>query len=86
MKRLITGHYYKFRDRGTEHIGQYTGTANNSGDDGFECVVCGRGGRCRTFNLWYDTRGDYETWGFGPAHFPEILEDLGEPEVPILDI
>lgn len=80
VPRLKSGHFYKFRDRGDIHIGQYYGV-----EEGFECIVCGFGERCRAFNIWHDVRGDYETWGFGSAHFPEILEDLGEPEVPILD-
>ena len=80
VPRLRIGHYYKFNDRGDIHIGQYIGA-----QEGFECVVCGFGERCRTFNLWHNTEYDYETWGFGSAHFPEILEDLGEPETPILD-
>ena len=83
--KLIDGHFYRFNDRGQEHIGQYLGSAAN-GEDGFECVVCGFGHRCRVFNLWYDPRCGYETWGFGSAHFPEILEDLGEPETPIMDV
>jgi hypothetical protein len=78
--RLKPGHYYRFNDRGTIHIGQYYGREAE-----FECIVCGFGHNCRCFNLWHDKRGDYETWGFGSAHFPEILEDLGEPDEPILD-
>lgn len=82
VPRLKIGHYYRFDDRGDVHIGQYTGRAN--GDDGFECVVCGMGHKCRTFNLWNGDR-DWETWGFGDSHFPTILEDLGEPSSPIFD-
>ena len=84
VPKLISGHYYRFNDRGDEHIGQFLGSAVN-GNDGFECIVCGFGHKCRVFNIWHNIRGDYETWGFGTAHFPEIIEDLGEPETPILD-
>jgi hypothetical protein len=72
--RLKIGHWYKFNNRGDTCIGQYTGT-----DQGFECSVCGKGGRAKTFNVWYADNG-YETWGFGPNHMPEILEDLGEQD------
>ena len=84
MERLKIGHYYRFSDRGEVHVGQYTGRAQKE-EDGFECVVCGWGHNCRTFNLWHDRRGDWETWGFGETHFPEILEDLGDPDEPIID-
>lgn len=79
--RLIPGHYYRFNDRGDIHIGQYYGRQEE-----FECIVCGFGHNCRCFNLWHNQEYDYETWGFGPSHFPQILEDLGEPSVPICDI
>lgn len=77
--KLTLGHWYRIKDRGEIHTAQYAGRQE------FECTVCGFGQHCRVFNLWHDARGDYETWGFGAAHFPEILEDLGEPEEPILD-
>ena len=82
------GHWYKFNDRGSEYIGQYTGT-----DQNFECCVCGKGHKAHTFNIWYsitdekvgdiakaDKDHDYETWGFGNNHLPKIIEDLGEQE------
>lgn len=71
-------HWYKFNDRGELHIGQYTGT-----EGGFECCVCGKGCKAHTFNVWY---GDnYETWGYGKEHLPEIVEDLGESDEVIID-
>ena len=73
------GHFYKFKDQEGTHIGQYVGN-----EDGFECVVCGKGCKARCFNIWYDKEGGYETCGFGPNHMPRIIEDLGEEEI-ILD-
>ena len=75
---LRTGHYYKINDRGHTVIGQYIGN-----EEGFECCVCGKGNKAKCFNIWYDKNG-YETWGFGKEHMPEIIEDLGEPEEPII--
>lgn len=70
--KLTESHWYKFNDRGETHIGYYVGRQS-----GFECCVCGKGCNAHTFNIWYNER-DYETWGYGPAHLPEILEDFGE--------
>lgn len=71
--------WYKFKDRGEIHVGQFTGRQR-----GFECCVCGMGNNAFTFNLWHDD-SDYETWGYGPEHLPEIIEDLGESDMVILD-
>ena len=71
VNRLIRDHFYRFNDRGEEHIGQYTGSDNE-----FECCVCGKGHGAKCFNIYYSEDG-YETWGYGPSHMPEILEDLG---------
>ena len=68
---LIPEHWYKFNDRGEEYIGQYLGT-----DTDFECCVCGKGHKGHTFNVFYDENG-YESWGYGNAHMPTIIEDLG---------
>lgn len=75
--KLVADHFYRFNDRGEEHIGQYTGTDNE-----FECCVCGKGHKAHCFNIWYAINGgaDYETWGYGPSHMPQILEDLGTDE------
>lgn len=75
--RLITDHFYRFNDRGEEHIGQYTGDDNE-----FECCVCGKGHKAKCFNVWHyignmDGMYDYETWGYGASHMPTIMEDLG---------
>ena len=72
--RLKRNHWYRMNDRGQEFIGQYTGC-----DQAFGCCVCDKGHRAKTFNIWY-CEEDYETWGFGPCHMPEILEDLGDPD------
>lgn len=76
------GHWYKFNDRGNIYIGQYMG---NSQD--FPCCVCDKGHKAHTFNIWYKTPRceNYETWGFGREHMPEILEDLGERDELIFD-
>ena len=76
--KLIVNHFYRFNDRGEEHIGQYIGTDNH----GWECCVCGKGCKAKIFNVWYASNGgaDYESWGYGPNHMPLILEDLGTDE------
>ena len=78
--KLVTGHWYRFNDRGEIHIGQYVGIQR-----GFECIVCGAGWNAATFNIWYDANGDYETWGYGREHMPEILEEVGGADDIILD-
>lgn len=86
--KLVEGHWYKINDRGEIHKAQYAGR-----QEGFECIVCRAnnltsnfefGKTCRTFNLWHND-WDFETWGFGANHFPEVLEDMGEPDEPIVD-
>ena len=77
---MVKGHWYKFKDRGDVHIGQYTGN-----EQGFECCVCCKGCKAHTFNIWYDKNGGYETWGFGKEHMPTIVEDLGDVDDVILD-
>ena len=79
--RLIIGHWYKFDDRGEIHIGQYIGR-----QEGFECVVCGKGSNAYTFNIWHSKDGDYETWGYGKEHMPKILEAVGGIHDLFLDI
>ena len=74
MAKMRVGNWYKFNDRGSEYIGQYTGTDND-----FECCVCGKGHKAKVFNVWYSKDG-YESWGFGDRHMPQIIEDLGEQE------
>ena len=81
MCKLIVGHWYRFNDRGVLHVGQYTGRQKE-----WECIVCGFGHNCRTFDLHHDKTGaNAETWGFGAAHFPEIVADMGEHSTPIVD-
>lgn len=65
---------------GREHKAQFIGRQS-----GFECCVCGKGCNAYTFNIWYDKDGGYETWGYGADHLPELIEDLGKSEEPILD-
>ena len=79
--RLKTGNWYKFKEsNGNVHVGQYIGR-----QPGFECCVCGKGCNAKTFNIWYDERGGYETWGYGNDHLPEILEDLGNLDNVVID-
>ena len=78
--KLTLNHWYKFKEQdGGEHVGQYTGN-----DQGFECCVCGKGCKAHTFNIWHSAV-DWETWGYGRDHMPEILEDLGERDEAIVD-
>lgn len=82
--KLIEGHWYKFNDRGEIHIGFYVGR-----QPGFECCVCGKGNRAYTFNIWHrfgTNMMDYETWGYGKNHLPELLEDLGTRNGIIIDL
>ena len=72
--KLKEGHFYKINDRGTIRIGQYAGR------DDFDCCVCHFGGHCRIFNFFHND-WDWETAGYGAAHFPEILEDMGEETI-----
>lgn len=69
--KLIENHWYKFNDRGDVYIGYYLGRQK-----GFECCVCNKGTNAYTFNIW-NSSTDYETWGYGKEHLPEIIEDLG---------
>ena len=77
--KLKVGNWYSFKHDGVEHKGQYIGRQGE-----FECCVCGKGCKARTFNVYYDSFG-YETWGFGNEHMPEIIEDLGSRENVIID-
>ena len=79
---MIVGHWYKFREQGSDvtHIGQYMGRTQ-----GFPCCVCGKGNKAHEFNVHYDIHGGYETWGFGKEHIPEIIEDLGNTAIVIVD-
>lgn len=74
--KLIENHWYKFNDRGEIHVGYYLGRSN-----GFGCCVCGKGTNAYIFNVWYAKEDfsimNYETWGYGKEHLPEIIEDLG---------
>lgn len=81
--KLIAGHFYRISDRGHIMVGEYAGRQE------FECVVCREnhpdaekdfGQNCRVFNFFY-APGQWQTFGFGARHFPEVLEDLGTYEV-----
>ena len=68
--KLIKGRWYKFNDRGEIYTGQYIGK-----QEGFECCVCGKGHNAYTFNIW-NSDSDYETWGYGKEHLPQIIEQV----------
>ena len=68
---LLLGHSYKLNDRGETFVGQYAGR-----QEGFECVVCEKGGNCHCFNVFY-AEGQYETYSYGDKHLPQIVADLG---------
>ena len=74
MTKMKAGNWYRFNDRGSVYIGQYMGR-----EEGFECCVCNKGCIAHCFNIWYNN-DDYETWGFGNNHLPQIIEDLGDLE------
>lgn len=52
---------------GVRYFAQYIGRQR-----GFECMVCGEGENCFTFNVSGDAEslknGNYETFGFGASH------------------
>ena len=80
--RFTSGHWYRFNDRGEEHIGYFLGRQT-----GFECCVCGKGENAYTFNIWYKNGNvlNYETWGYGKEHLPAVVEDLGERSGVLVD-
>lgn len=63
---------FKIRDHeGNEHLAEFIGRQR-----GFECIICGYGNNCYTFNIFdskeaYD-QGNYETWGYGQDHLHRI--------------
>lgn len=78
--RLKKGVVYKIKDQqGFEGYGVYMGTQN-----GFECCICGKGHKTKTFNIIHGNtiqeglenlnKGDYETFGYGNEHMPELEE------------
>ena len=70
--KLTAGKTYKFSDRNEIHVGMYMGRQK-----GFECCVCDKGCNAYTFNIYHSgNESDYETWGYGKEHMPEIIEDL----------
>ena len=82
MKRLKLGKVYKIQDvQGFIGYGVYMGRQQY-----FECCICGKGHNAKTFNILHgDTieeglrnkdNGDYETFGYGDEHFPQV-EDTG---------
>lgn len=77
--KLVRNHWHKFNDRGEVDIVYYVGRQR-----GFYCCVCGKGSNAYTLNIW-NSSPDYETWGYGQEHLPEIIEDLGIHEGIILD-
>ena len=77
--RLVENCWYRFNDRGNVHIGKYIGRQK-----GFDCIVCHKRTNAYAFNVW-SSHKDYETWGFGKEHLPEIIDDLGETSYTILD-
>ena len=80
--KLIKGHFYKTRRPGCDiEVCEYIGRV-----EGYECQVCGGGHNAYCFNLYHRKSWglDYETYCYGKEHLPEIIEDLGKPEKPIL--
>lgn len=80
MKRLKLGMVYKIKDlQGFTGYGVYMGCQQY-----FECCICGKGHNAKTFNILHGNtiqeglenkdKGDYETFGYGNEHFPEIEE------------
>ncbi|MNW42243.1 hypothetical protein D3C74_293960 [compost metagenome] len=66
-KSLFPSGIIKVEIDGAQRLGEYMGR-----QDGFECVVCGKGEKCFTFNLFDNeaeyAKGNYETLGFGRNH------------------
>ncbi len=85
MKRLKLGMVYKIKDlHGFIGYGVYMGCQKD-----FECCICGKGHNVKTFNILHgDTiqeglknidNDNYETFGYGNEHLPE-LEETGITE------
>lgn len=70
MERMKIGKFYRLNDQGEEFVGQYIGTAHNT-----ECIVCGKGHRCKAFNVFY-SEDEYETWSYGDRHMPKVIEEV----------
>ena len=82
--KLKLGMVYKIKD-----LHGFTGYGVYMGKQEFGCCICDRGNCCKTFNILHgDTiqeglqnkeKGDYETFGYGDCHLPE-LEETGITE------
>ena len=53
-------------------------------EEGFECLVCGKGNNAYCFNRYYD-QDQYETFSYGKEHMPKIIKDLGKSDKQIFD-
>jgi hypothetical protein len=72
-KKLFPKGIIRIEVDGQEYDAEYMGRQS-----GFECMVCGKGENCHTFNILHSTvdnyynKSDYETWGFGRDHLDHV--------------
>jgi len=71
MAKLEIGKRYKINDRGDVVIAEYVGR-----EGGFECCVCGKGCKAHCFNVFHGNDYEWETWGFGDNHMPQIIAEV----------
>lgn len=70
--KLVADKFYLIKDGNTTTKAKYIGRQK-----GFGCCVCGKGCYAHCFNIYYgDGEMDYETWGYGSEHLPEIIKEL----------
>ncbi|WP_145142207.1 hypothetical protein [Paenibacillus sp. Y412MC10] len=71
MKIMFPEGIIKIKVMGEERLAEFMGR-----QDGFECVICGKGSTCYTFNLFESVEkyrdGEYETYGFGRNHLNHV--------------
>lgn len=85
--RLRKGHCYVAEDKtfGGRFVGIYMGR-----EDGYPCMVCGKGGHAYGFNVYqgdaesptkqevedYISSKGYETFFYGKEHMPEVIREV----------
>lgn len=80
MTKLKIGMVYRIKDlNGFTGYGVYMGK-----QEGFGCCICNKGNNAKTFNILHGNtiqeglenkdKGDYETFGYGNEHLPELEE------------
>jgi hypothetical protein len=72
-KQLFPKGIIKIEVDGKKYLAEYMGRQKD-----FECIVCGKGEICFTFNILHGTideyynNANYETWGYGRNHLDHV--------------